>query len=132
MGIQLIPIIWRKRISNTKSGRHNVLSHGPPKIGQYTTLVVEHQLAGRRHPEHGYRACLGLLNLTRKYGQDRLEAACHRANHINAMNYKSIASILSKGLDNLPLEDSDTDSNGEQQVELPLTHLNVRGANYYH
>lgn len=102
------------------------------KIGKYTTLVVEHQLAGRRHPEHGYRACLGLLNLTRKYGKDRLEAACHRAHHINAMKYKNIASILSKGLDNLPLEDSDTDSNGEQQVELPLTHPNVRGANYYH
>ncbi|MFT6992508.1 MAG: hypothetical protein ACJASL_004508 [Paraglaciecola sp.] len=48
------------------------------------------------------------------------------------MKYKNIASILSKGLDNLPLEDSDTDSNSEQQVELPLTHPNVRGANYYH
>ena len=44
------------------------------------------------------------------------------------MNYKNIASILSKGLDNLPLDDSDN----EQQVELTLTHSNVRGANYYH
>lgn len=98
------------------------------KVGEYTTIVVEHQLATRRHPEHGYRACLGLLNLTRKYGQSRLEAACRRPHHINAMNYKNIASILSKGLDNLPLDDGDA----EQQIDLPLTHNNVRGANYYH
>lgn len=98
------------------------------RIGEYTTLVVEHQLAGRRHPEHGYRACLGLLNLTKKYGQDRLEAACRRAHHINAMTYKSIASILSKSLDNLPIENSEAD----KQIPLPLNHDNVRGAKYYH
>ncbi len=98
------------------------------RIGAYTTLVVEHQLAGRRHPEHGYRACLGLLNLTKKYGQERLEAACRRAHYINAMTYKNIASILSKGLDNLPMDDGDAD----KQISLPLNHDNVRGAKYYH
>ena len=98
------------------------------QIGEHTVLVVEHQLGSRPHPEHGYRACLGLLNLTRKYGQQRLEAACQRAHHINAMNYKSIASILTKSLDKVPLDTGDTD----QQTELPLSHDNVRGADYYH
>jgi transposase len=97
-------------------------------IGPHTVTVVEHQLVSRRHPEHGYRACLGLLSLTKKYGQQRLEAACQRAHRINAMTYKSINSILSKSLDKVPLEpDSAND-----EVALPFEHDNVRGADYYH
>lgn len=98
------------------------------EIGPHTVTVVEHQLVSRPHPEHGYRACLGLLNLTKKYGQQRLEAACQRAHRINAMTYKSINSILSKSLDKVPLEPCDTDD----QITLPLDHDNVRGADYYH
>jgi len=98
------------------------------KIGPNTATVVRYQLESRRHPEHGYRACLGLLNLTKKYGAARLEAACQRAHHIGAMNYKSIASILNKSLDKVPLEET---ADG-QQARLPLTHPNVRGADYYH
>ena len=37
-------------------------------------LVSGCDLAG--HPEHGYRSCLGLLSLSRRYGKVRLEAAC--------------------------------------------------------
>ena len=41
-------------------------------IGPGTRAVVQWQLENRRHPEQGYRACLGLLNLVRKYGAPRL------------------------------------------------------------
>ena len=98
------------------------------KIGPHTHTLVEHQLSSRRHPEHGYRACLGLLSLTKKYGQAHLDAACQRAHHIGAMNYKSIASILNKSLDKVPLETP----NGDTQTSLPRVHDNVRGADYYH
>jgi transposase len=89
---------------------------------------VHYQLETRRHPEHGFRACFGLLGLTKKYGNDRLEAACRRAQHIGAMNYKSVASILSNSLDKLPLDGTETTT----QTKLPLDHDNVRGAGYYH
>lgn len=95
------------------------------KIGTQTAEVVNYQLTSRRHPEHGYRACLGLLNLAKQYGNDRLEAACLRALNISAPNYKSIVSILKKGLDRVPLETVDADS------EKKLRHDNVRGAHYY-
>jgi len=36
-------------------------------IGPATVAVVKHQLNDRPHPEHGYRACLGLLNLAKRY-----------------------------------------------------------------
>ena len=97
-------------------------------IGQHTQVVIQHQLESRRHPEHGYRACLGLLNLSKKYGKDRLEAACHRATHIGGMHYKNIASILGNSMDKVPIDRS----KAEPTSTLPLTHDNVRGSDYYH
>lgn len=97
------------------------------EIGEYTTLVVKHQLTSRSHPEHGYRACLGLLSLIKKYDQQRVEGACKRAYHIKAMTYKSIASILDKSLDKVPLESGDSGT----QTTLPFDHDNVRGPDYY-
>lgn len=94
-------------------------------IGPATRGVVQAQLENRPHPEHGYRACLGLLNLSRHYGRARLEAACARAARIGSPSYRSIASILKHGLD----RSRDDDTPGT--AELPL-HANVRGPGYYH
>lgn len=94
-------------------------------IGPATLSVIRSQLEGRPHPEHGYRACLGLLNLSRHYGQARLEAACRRAAHIGSPSYRSIASILKTGLDRAGFEDT------PETAALPL-HANVRGPGYYH
>jgi transposase len=95
-------------------------------IGPCTRQVVQQQLENRPHPEHGYRACLGLLNLARRYSKARLESACERALAIRSINYQSIASILKQGLDQQTLE-----GDAHLQDDLPL-HDNVRGADYYH
>jgi transposase len=95
-------------------------------IGPCTRQVVQQQLENRPHPEHGYRACLGLLNLARRYSKARLESACERALAIRSINYQSIASILKQGLDQQTLE-----GDAHLQDDLPL-HDNVRGAGYYH
>ena len=95
-------------------------------IGPCTRQVVQQQLENRPHPEHGYRACLGLLNLSRRYSKARLEKACERALAIRSINYQSIASILKQGLDQQTLE-----GDAHLQDDLPL-HDNVRGAGYYH
>jgi transposase len=94
-------------------------------IGVATLHVVEHQLRNRPHPEHGYRACLGLLNLARRYSRARLEAACERALAIHSPTYRSVRSILETGLDQQPHAPAQ-DSDGT----LP-THGNVRGPGYY-
>ena len=99
-------------------------------IGPSTLAVVRHLLENRPHPEHGYRSCLGLLNLHKRYGGERLEAACQRAVAIDSPSRKSVLSILEQGLDKVPL-----DSPGApEQTSLALTpeHDNVRGATYYH
>ena len=94
------------------------------EIGVATTQVVKHQLENRPHPEHGYRSCLGLLNLAKHYGKDRLEAACIRALAAGSLTGASVRSILKQGLDQIPVEKP------EQQQELPL-HENLRGASSF-
>lgn len=90
-----------------------------------TLHVVEHQLKNRPHPEHGYRACLGLLSLAKRYRRSRLEAACARALAIHSPTYPSVGSILEKGLDRQPHQGGETET-----AALP-THANVRGPGYY-
>ena len=94
-------------------------------IGKATVQVVRSQLEDRPHPEHGYRACLGLKSLCKRYSSERLEAACRRALTIGSPSYSSINSILKQGLD---LQTQDLLD--EEPKELP-EHHNVRGANYY-
>jgi transposase len=94
------------------------------EIGPCTLEVVKRQLTGRPHPEHGYRACLGLLNLAKRYTRHRLEAACEQALGLGSPSYRSIHSILDKGLDRQPALE-------HTPGELPR-HGNVRGPGYYH
>ena len=96
-------------------------------IGPSTRDLVDHLLSTRPHPEMGYRSCLGLLQLKRRYGAERLEAACRRAMAIGTRSRQSVVSILNQGLDQLPLEEAD-----EQQNAAPsVVHENIRGAAYY-
>jgi transposase len=92
--------------------------------GPSTRQVVARILDEKPHPEQGYRACLGLRSLSKKYGPGRLEAACRRALAISGVSLRSIESILRAGLDQVPLvEDEDRD--------IALVHENVRGPEYY-
>lgn len=92
------------------------------RVGVATAQIVRQQLENRPHPEHGYRSCLGLLSLSKRYGHTRLERACQRALAAGTNSSASVRSILTTGLDKL-----DHDDGGEEQQELPL-HDNVRGA----
>lgn len=95
------------------------------RIGAATAAVVRWQMEHRPHPEQGYRACLGLMRLARQYGQERLEAACARAQSIRAPNYRSVKSILECGLDR-----QDAAALGTTTAPMPV-HDNVRGPGYY-
>lgn len=95
------------------------------RVGAGCGAIVRWQMEHRPHPEQGYRACLGLQQLARRFGLERLEAACQRALHIRSFTYRSIASILKAGLDGQPI------SNPPAQSSTPL-HPNVRGATYFH
>lgn len=95
------------------------------KIGPATGAVIERILAARIHPQQAFNACFGVLRLSNGFGEQRLEAACARALAIGTVSYKSIASILEKGLDRRPWPEP-------EQTTLPLEHANLRGSEYYH
>jgi transposase len=99
-------------------------------IGAGTRAVVRWQLDNRPHPEQGYRACLGLLNLAKRYGASRLEAACLRALAIGAPSRKRICSILESKLDQHP-ELFATPLSDATASSMPPQHANVRGADYF-
>lgn len=98
------------------------------QTGPSTATLVERILATRPHPQQGYRSCLGILRLGQTYGADRLEAACRRALTIGGFSYKSVDSILKRGLDQQPLPDPVTPT---EAVPAPI-HTNLRGPAYYH
>lgn len=92
------------------------------QIGPHVSQLVDRLLSSKIHPEQGYRPCLGIVRLAEKYGEDRLEAACKRALAYSAVSYKSVKSILEKGLDRvaeMPTKDE------------PIQHDNIRGHRAY-
>lgn len=93
--------------------------------GPATAELIGKILASRRHPQQGFRSCLGILRLAKTYGVKRLEAACRRALHIGAVSYKSVESILKHKLDQKPLP-------AKALEQLAIVHDNLRGPDYHH
>ena len=93
-------------------------------VGPQLAALVEGLLERRPHPEHGYRACLGLMSLAKKYPRERMEAAATRAIAANAYSYQSVKSILATGLDQLALA-------AQELLPLVPAHENIRGRDYY-
>jgi transposase len=91
-----------------------------PACAAFAKRIME----SRRHPELGFRNCMGLMSLERKYGAERLEAGCVRALTTGANRYQSVKSILDNGLDSVPLP-------APPASPAVPDHANVRGPDYY-
>ena len=92
--------------------------------GSFIRELVEKLLEKRTHPEQSYKVCLGVINLSKKYGEGRVDRACKRALDFHYYSYKTVKNILEKGLDKIE----------ELQLahqKLP-EHQNIRGSEYYH
>lgn len=89
-------------------------------IGPATAALVEAIFARQKYPELGYRSCMGILRLAKKYPETRLEAACKRALSIRGLSYKSVKSILDSNLDQRSV--------AEKPQDLAIVHANIRGA----
>jgi len=94
------------------------------KIGPATAQVVDRILASNRHPEQGYRSCLGVIRLGNKYPHARVEAAARRAVALQVCSYQSLKAILENNLDGQALE-------AATDPPPPIDHPNLRGADYY-
>jgi transposase len=94
------------------------------EIGPNATALVEVILREKRHPEQGFRSCLGIVRLVGRFPCERVEAACERALAIRTRSYTSVKSILDTKLDR---------KRPEKAADGPaIVHDNIRGSDYYH
>ncbi|NET40322.1 MAG: IS21 family transposase, partial [Cyanothece sp. SIO1E1] len=85
---------------------------------------VETSFASKPHPEQAFRTLKGLQGLSTRYGAERLEAACKRANALGMSGYRRLKAMLKHALDTVPLP-------VEVSQPSPIDHDNVRGQTYY-
>ena len=108
------------------------------RIGPNVAIFAEVVMRDRKHPEQGYRTCLGVIRLADRFGRARLDAACKRALEINARSYSSVQSILKNGLESKPRNRATPSRQHAfacacRVIEKPaITHTNIRGADYFH
>jgi transposase len=92
-------------------------------IGPECQAYIIKILDKKQHPEQSYKSCLGILHLTKKVGNVRLNNACRRALDYGAYNYNMIQRILDKGWDAIQ-------EPAAEDIQVP-NHANIRGGDYY-
>lgn len=95
-------------------------------IGESTSEVIDRIFCKCKVKEQGYNPSLSVLKLSKKYGNERLEAACQIAlRKFPSPRYKHLKAILSNNQDNIPLnETKEADINENRGAHL-------RGGAYY-
>lgn len=101
---------------------HERIRSEAAKVGPDAGTLIDVIVRSRPHPEQGFRSAIGILGLVKRYGAERVDAACARALLLNARSYKSVAAILKNG----------TDKTTPTTQDAPvLLHPNIRGRGYY-
>jgi hypothetical protein len=90
-------------------------------IGENASFVIEALLTRGIVEEQGYRSCMGVLQLSRKYSEARLEAACKRARTLGSTTYSTVKTILKNGVEGA----------SESALKTIPEHENIRGGEYY-
>ena len=102
---------------------HERIRREAEAVGPDVAVLVEVILRSRPHPEQGFRSCIGILRLVKRYGAERVDAACARALVLGTRSYSSVAAILKNRREHTPTA----------TAEPPLLiHENIRGPGYYH
>ena len=102
---------------------HERIRREAAAVGDSTAILADVILRSRPHPEQGFRSCIGILGLVKRYGAARVDAACGRALVLGTRSDNSVATILKNHRENAP----------PPMTEAPvLIHENIRGPGYSH
>ena len=94
-------------------------------MGSQVETVIAKVLDSHTYAPQGFRVCLGILNLAKPHGAEKLNKACRRALSFGTYSYTRIRNILAQGLEQ------------ERQPQLELLsprlpeHENLRGREYF-
>lgn len=91
-------------------------------IGVQTYVAIDLLLSSQIAEEQAYRSCMGILQGSKKYGDERLEAACAKAIAMKSCSYTTIITILKNGQDKVLAS-----AKGKPMPQ----HENLRGAKAY-
>jgi transposase len=97
----------------------NAFAATPPRSAP--TTPIRRSTSFCRHASTRFRSAIGILGLVKRYGPDRVDAACASALLFNARSYESVAAIL-----RIP------QAQATAAVDAPiLFHPNIRVRDYY-
>jgi transposase len=95
------------------------------KHGNDVIAIIDKIMTNCDYPETAYKRAMGIIQLHRSYGSERLNNACKRALYAGTNSYKHISNMLKNNKDKEPL----------LIEELTMTHIpehtNIRGASNY-
>jgi hypothetical protein len=97
------------------------------KHGEAVEQFVAGLLSDSDYPEVGYKRAMGVIQLHRVYGSERLNKACERALYGDYYQYNRVKNILVNKLDQEPI---DTEVLENEIPHIPI-HENIRGAAAY-
>jgi len=95
--------------------------------GTYVISYVEQMIHQAAYPETAYKRSMGIIQLHRQYGSERLNNACRRALLADSLSYNRVKNILENNLDK---EEFDEANFSETTSHIP-PHENIRGAKNY-
>jgi len=93
------------------------------KMGGSVKEFIQLMLDKREHPQQAFKACLGVLNLGKKYDDQAMQLVCKKAIEINSISQRFIANSLKNRT--YKIEDEDPGN-----MKLPF-HENIRGKENY-
>ena len=95
--------------------------------GTHVLSIIKGILSMGDYPETAYKRSMGIIQLHRDYGSERLDNACKRALYAETYSYNRIKNILKNNLDLEELDDTQTQL---FRSHIP-THENLRGSSDY-
>jgi len=99
------------------------------KHGVSVMMFVDGLIQQNDYPEIAYKSAMGVIQLHREYGSERLNNACQRALYGGALKYRHVKNILKNNLDKESFPADEMDSQTETHIPK---HDNIRGAKTYH
>ena len=101
---------------------HRLLSWAE-KMGGSVKEFIQLMLDQREHPQQAFKACLGVLNLGKKYDDEAMQLVCKKAIEINSISQRFIANSLKNKTYKIEEENPG-------DMKLPF-HKNIRGKENY-
>jgi hypothetical protein len=100
-------------------------------IGNNTGVLIEQMFAQCKYPALEYRKAFGIISLSKKYGNERLENAVNRILKVKPTFYQSVYHSIKSILENNLDKENPQNVEERKIVLFPQLHENVRGQEYF-